>query len=135
PGLATAAFVLALPVFLVTTNIRFFAGEAWFYERGVREYDAVETTGVPLSERDRAAGEIRDYFENDAQTLAISVNVDGRQEPLFSEREILHMEDVKVLIRAMFRVHEVALAIVLTTIAARFLWSRESNLRRLAWES
>jgi hypothetical protein len=70
---AAALYVLALPVFLVTSNVRFLAGEVRFYERGFREYGAVEATGLPLPELDRAAEEIVDYFEDDADTLRIVV--------------------------------------------------------------
>ena len=57
--IAAVAFVIALPVFLVTTNVRYLAGEQRFYERGFRVHDADLTTGLPLSELDRAAGEIQ----------------------------------------------------------------------------
>ena len=63
PKLATVGFVVALPVLIVTSNIRFLTGEVRFYERGFREYDAAETTGIPLPELDRAAQEIRVFFD------------------------------------------------------------------------
>lgn len=132
---ATALFIVALPVFLITTDIRFFAGEAWFYERGFREHNVAATTGLTYPQLDRAAGEIRDYFVNDARYLAINVTVDGETEPLYSEEEVLHMADVKDLMQILFRINEITLAVVLATVAGRFLWAREGNLRRLARET
>lgn len=132
PRLASIAFAVALPVFLVTSNIRFFAGEAWFYERGFRAHDADEATGLPIAELDRAAAELRNYFENDSGFLAITVGPPGDTESLFSEREVRHMADVKDVMRILFRVNEVSLAIVLCAVAARFLWAREASLRLLA---
>ena len=135
PRLASVAFILALPVFLVTGTIRLYAGEAWFYERGFRAHDADESTGLPLSDLDRAGGEIRDYFENDARFLAIAVGGSNAAEPLFTEEEVLHMADVKDVMRVLFRVNEIALAIVLGTVALRFLWAGEAPFRTLAWDS
>lgn len=132
PRAVSVLFIIALPVFIVTANIRFFAGEAWFYERGFREHDAAGRTGLPLSELDRAGAEIRRYFEDDARNLSITVTVDGNQQPLFNDREVQHMADVKDLMRLLFRVNEVTLAIILTVIAGRFLWAREAPLRVLA---
>ncbi|MEZ4493629.1 MAG: TIGR01906 family membrane protein [Dehalococcoidia bacterium] len=132
PRAASVLFIVALPVFLISANIRFFAGEAWFYERGFREHDAVASTGLSLSELDRSAGEIRDYFVNDARYLNITVVEDGVAVPLYNEQEVLHMADVKRVMQVLFRLNEVALAIVLATVAGRFLWAREGDLRRLA---
>jgi integral membrane protein (TIGR01906 family) len=135
PRLASIAFIIALPVFLVTSNIRFFAGEAWFYEQGFRRHDADQATGLPFAELDRAAQEIRDYFEDDARFLAITVGRSGEPEPLFSEEEVLHMADVKDVMRVLFRVNEVALVIVLGIVAMRFLWASERPLEALAWDA
>lgn len=129
--LAAALFVLAIPVFLVTSNIRFAAGDVSFYERGFRKYHASETTGVALPELNRAAGEIVDYFENDTTTLRIIVTQDGQETSLFSAKETAHMEDVKSLMRVVFRVNEISLLIVLAYICAVVLWAREVSLRGL----
>lgn len=126
------AFVVAIPVFLVTSNIRFFASEQRFYERGFREYGAAETTGISLAELDRSAGEIINYFENDATDLRIIVTSDGQEASLFNTREIEHMRDVKTLMQWVYRLNEVSLALILTYIAAVYLWSRERPLRSLA---
>lgn len=130
--LAAACFIIALPVFLMTTNVRILASDVRFYERGFREYGAAEATGLPLSELDRAASEIIDYFENDAATLRIIVNDNGEELSLFNARETQHMEDVKWLIRLVYRVQEVSMAFVLTYVVATFLWTRERPLRSLA---
>lgn len=133
PRAASVLFIVTLPVFLITANIRFFAGEAWFYERGFREHHVDRTTGLSFSELDQAAAEIREYFVNDGRYLAISVaSEDGVQEPLYNEEEVLHMADVKGVMRVLFRVNEVAFAVVLATVAGRFLWAREGDLRRLS---
>ena len=122
--MAAVLFVLGLPVMLVTSNVRFLAGEPRLFEYGFRTYDADEATGLPMSELERAGREIIDYFENDEETLRIVVNDDGEEVALFNARETQHMEDVKSLMRFVFRLNEVAIAYVLTYVTAVFVWSR-----------
>jgi integral membrane protein (TIGR01906 family) len=129
---AAVLFIVALPVLLVTSNVRILATEERFYERGFRKYDAEETTRVPLSELDRAARAIIDYFTDDADTLHILVTQDGREISLFNERETEHMEDVKGLMRLVFRLNEWSLAYVLAYITCAVLWTREGSLQSLA---
>lgn len=131
-GLAAALYVAALPLLLVTTSVRFFAGEVRFYERGFRTHDADVATGIALPELDRAAEEIVDYFENDAATLRILVQEDGQEVSLFNTRETEHMKDVKRVMRFVFRVNEVTLAYVIGYVALAVLWSRERSPRGLA---
>jgi integral membrane protein (TIGR01906 family) len=132
---ASLTFILALPVLLITTNVRVAAGEVRLYERSFREHNAAATTGVALPELDRAAREIIHYFENDARTLRIVVDRGGEEISLFNARETEHMEEVKTLMRLVFRLHEIALAFVLAYVGARFLWAAESSLRTLAREA
>lgn len=119
----------------MTANIRFIASEPRFYERGFRQYDAPEATGVALDDLDRAATEMVEYFHDDAADLRIIVTDDGQEVSLFSTREIDHMRDVKTLIRAVYRLNEISLAYILSYIAAVYLWSRERSLRWLAREA
>jgi integral membrane protein (TIGR01906 family) len=131
---ATALFIVALPVLLITSNVRFLAGEVRFYERGFRVHDAAARTGLPLSELDRAAREIIAYFENDAPALRIVVNDNGTEAALFSNREVEHMRDVKTVMRLVFRANEVSLAYVLAFVTGVFLWNG-APLRGLAWRA
>ena len=132
---ATALFIVAVPVFLVLTNVRVATVEPRVHEYAFARYDAVESTGVDRIQLDRAAREIIRYFRNDEDTLAIQVTVDGVEKPLFRTREVLHMRDVKDLIRVTFRVHEIAFVYVVAYVTAVFLWSRERPLARLARQS
>ncbi len=130
--IATALFVIAIPVLLITSNVRFLAGEVRFYERGFREHGSAANTGLSLSELDRAGRDIISYFEDDRQRLNILVNDDGDEVALFSSKETQHMEDVKALMRGVFRLHEISLAYVLVYIGGVFLWAGSVSLRRLA---
>ncbi len=131
---ASVLFVLALPVLAVTTNIRIAASELRVYEWAFERYGAQERTGLEREELTRAAREIIAYFENDADELRIIVTIDGEETNLFNAREVQHMADVKAVMRALFRLQEVALAYVLAYPVLRYLWAREAPLSSLARE-
>lgn len=129
---AAICFVVAVPVFLVTANIRFVASDVRFYENGFRDYNAAQVTGVALPELDRSAQDIVNYFENDVSTLRIVVNQNGDETSLFNANETAHMKDVKRVMQVVFRMNEVSLVIILAYISAVVLWARERSPRQLA---
>jgi integral membrane protein (TIGR01906 family) len=131
-GIAAAMFAIALPLLIVTSTVRWLAGDIAYYRHGFRAYDAEQRTGLPLPELDRAGQEIIDYFENDADALRIVVAVNGSEQPLFNDREVAHMRDVKSLMRAVYRVNEVSLVVVMGYVTFAVLWTGERSVRGLA---
>jgi integral membrane protein (TIGR01906 family) len=131
---AAALFVASIPVFLVLSNVRIAATDSHVYDYAFAAYDGATRTGIARAELDRAAEEIVAYFQTSERgsLLDIRVSVDGVAEPLFNEREVLHMSDVRDLFRLVFRIHELALVYAISYIAGVFLWSRERSMRRLA---
>lgn len=131
-GTAAAAFAMALPLLVVTSAVRWLASDIAYYRHGFRTYDASERSGLPLRELDRAGQEIIDYFENNSDVLRVVVTVSGGEEPLFDDREVAHMRDVKLLMRGLFRVNEVSLVVVMSYVALVVLWAGERSVRGLA---
>lgn len=130
--LAAGLFAAAVPVLIATSTVRWLATDEAYMRHGFRAFDAAERTGLPLAEVDRAGAEVLAYFRNDADRLDITVMADGQSQALFTEREIAHMADVKRLIRAVFRLHEASLVVVLSYVALAVLWSGETSPRTLA---
>ena len=90
-----ALAIAAVPVFLVTSNVRWAFNEPRLYDYSFSRFNVSASTGFPDSELRRAAREIVEYWGSDAELL--DIRVDG--EPLYTEREIIHMRDVKGLVR------------------------------------
>ena len=131
--LAAFLFILSIPVALVTTNIRFVAGEPRVYRYAIDQFNAVQTTGFDRDQLLAAGAVIRDYFKNDDKTLVIPVQEsDGQIVSLFNERETVHMEEVKDRFRLMNRVQELSILYAICYVAAVVLWSREVSTRGLA---
>ena len=127
-----ALFVVAVPVFLLLSNVRVAAMEPRVYEYSFETYDAPARTGIDRAQLNRAAQDIAHYFRNDEPLLTTRVIIDGDEQALFNPREVQHMRDVKALFRSVFRIHEVAFVYVVAYVAAVFLWSREQSMRHLA---
>ena len=110
---AQAALAIALFTLPVAFSVRYAATSADWWERGFERFDAPRRTGLSAAEVSRIGTETRAYLTNDEERL--SVELDG--EPFFSEREILHMIDVKVLMARTFDAGWAALGYILAFIA------------------
>lgn len=92
-GIALVALALALFTLPVAFTVRYAATSASWWERGFERYDATRRTGLPQDEVLRIATETRDYLANDEERLNVLVGGVA----FYSEREVLHMIDVKRL--------------------------------------
>lgn len=132
-------FVVAVPLALVGTNVRVLFTAEPLYRFAVEQYNVPGVTGIPRAEIDRSMAEIRDYFSNDQQLLRITVTDDrGRTNPLFTPREVIHMRDVKHLVRAIFALQTAALvygafyAAVRLLVQRRAAWAGLARLSRMS---
>ena len=128
-----AIFVVALPIALVGTNVRILFTTSPLYTFALDSYDVVAVTGIPREELSRAMAEIRDYFTNNQELLRITmVDEQGRSDPLFTPREVIHMRDVKALVQGIFRAQELALVLLAIYVALRFAIERQRAWAGLA---
>ena len=99
---AVVLFVVVVPLFLISTNVRLIVNWPWLYSNGFDKYDIPSRTGIERSELISAGEQIRDYFNNDDELIDIRVFVGGILRSLFNTREILHMKDVKGLVQGVY---------------------------------
>lgn len=133
--LATILFVIALPVALLTTNIRLLANSPLVYDYAFDRYDAEAETGLSRADLDSTAKALRGYFNNGETTFYHTVTEDGLQAPVFNARETRHMEDVKSLMVKVNRLQELTFIYVLGYVVAFFIWAREGSVRQLAGQA
>lgn len=132
--LAQTVFMVCIPVFLLTSNIRIATSWEATYHYAFSQYDVPHATGLGRAELDRAATQIIDYFEagKPGSLLDIRVKQGSDTVPLYSEREVLHMKDVLGLMRFIFRLQEFTFFYLVVYLAGVYLWSRERSLLHLA---
>ena len=97
--------LVCVPVFLITTNVRLVLNSGMLYDYGFNKYKIENYTGIEYEQLQIAGQQIRDYFNNDEDRIKISISVHGRMvSNLFNEKEILHMYDVKQLVKMVYSV-------------------------------
>ena len=123
---AVALFVVAVPVFLIATNVRLFVSTPLLYRYGFDKYNIPARTGIERGELLSAGRQIRDYFNNGEEFLTVSVVLRGvRVENLYNSREILHMRDVKGLVKGVYRIQEITGAyLVAFVVIGLVVWRR-----------
>ena len=133
---AIVIFIGLVPVFLITANVRLVINLPALYSYGSDRYEDEITRYMNIERDDYIDGgrQIRDYFNNDAEELDVRVVVGGILRSIYSEREVLHMSDVKDLVRGVYRLGELsALYLFAFAVAGMFFEPWRRSLRRTAW--
>ncbi|MDP6064774.1 MAG: TIGR01906 family membrane protein [SAR202 cluster bacterium] len=133
---AIALFIVLVPVFLITANVRLVINLPALYSYGYDRYEDEITRYMNIEREDYIDGgrQIRDYFNNDAEELDVRVVVGGILRSIYSEREVLHMSDVKDLVRGVYRLGELsALYLFAFAVAGMFFEPWRRSLHRTAW--
>jgi integral membrane protein (TIGR01906 family) len=126
---ASIVFAVALPVLLISGNVRSLVTSKILYDYDWWRYDTSGRTGLAPDQLDSIGEQFRDYFTGGDEVLDLRADRGGgRQEELLSEREILHMRDVKALVGRVFAAEWVAGLLAGAYIVAGFV-----RLRRRFW--
>ena len=132
--IATVVWVIAVLILPLSLAVRFTAESGWWWERGFDQYDAERRTGLPRAEVDRGAAALRAYFHFDEAFATITVtNAQGQAEPLFSERELFHLRDVKRLLSRTYDAGWAALGFLVAYVLATISWRRGAVRRAIGW--
>ena len=101
--IARILIVLSVPVFLLLTNLYIFMSPTFLrYEYGKADFPP--SPGFTDEERLAVADRAITYLRSDAG-IELLGDLEGDEGPLFNERELAHMEDVKVVTRQAFLAH------------------------------
>jgi integral membrane protein (TIGR01906 family) len=128
--IAKSLFILCLPVLLLTASLAWAVNSLWLYQSGFEKYEVSQTTGLALPELEKAARGLISYFNSGEEYISLTVEKDGKPFELFNQREIVHLKDVKGLIRLDYRVLLGTLIYALALVGV-CLWKR--SYRRLGW--
>lgn len=126
-------FILCLPFLLLTASIGWAVNSLWLYECGFEKYNISQNTGLADSELEKAAAGLISYFDSDEEYISLVVMKNGEPFELFNEREIVHLRDVKGLIRLDYGFLLGTLIYAMGYVAGNLLWKRRHYWRRLAW--
>lgn len=92
-------FILSLPLLLLSASIAGAVNSSSLYKYGFDKYDVSQTTGLAEAELQKIANGLIRYFNSDEEYISLTAVKDGQSFVLFNQREVLHLGDVKGLIR------------------------------------
>src|SRR3989304_1229457 len=109
----TVFFLLALPIALVTTNLNIAANNMRLYEYGFNKYQASAKAIPERPKLEKAqylsvARKLVDYFNSDEEFVQVDI---------YSQREIVHLKDVKGLIQLDYLLQKLSIGYILVYIA------------------
>ena len=90
--------LLLVPVFLIIIASDIVIKTRFIYEYDFWRYEISEKTSIELTNLRKIGREIRTYFQNHDQYLAVETTINNQIKFLFNQREVQHMKDVKNLI-------------------------------------
>ena len=124
--LVAVLFIALVPIFLIAFSVRWVINFPLLYSYGFDQYDIPSRTGIERAELISAGKQIRDYFNDDEEYLAVRAVVRGVQYPnIYNEREVLHMKDVKALVKGVYRVSELTgLYLLAVIVGGLAIWGR-----------
>lgn len=101
--IALGIFVLCIPAFLICGNLRWAVNSVWLYDYEFGKHRVSEATGMSDEELRLAARELIHYFNSAEEPIETTVTT-PQGAPLFNEREIEHLDEIKGLIRLCYNV-------------------------------
>jgi integral membrane protein (TIGR01906 family) len=103
-------FLLCITILLITTNARWAINDIRLYEYEFNRYGISQDTGLEKEQLLYVGKQIQDYFNAvDTTPLDVRLSSQNGELDLFTQTEVLHMHDVKELVRTTYRVQEGAL--------------------------
>ena len=137
--IGAAIFAIVLPLFLILFNTSYITNSEWLYDYGWWRNDIANRTGLPTEQLNRGADQIKYYFNNDEELLDLQVEYAGADVSLYKEREILHMIDVKALMKSVFAITNWSGVVLLFLLAVGLITLKQDVfpllLRSLKWSA
>jgi integral membrane protein (TIGR01906 family) len=108
--------------------LRFEFNFAPLYYWSLTQNDVPSITHIPLEDLRRSADGLIEYFNSGTATPQNTVVKDGKSTPLFNERELIHLSDVKGLVRLDYSIQAVSLIVLLLAIFGIALAGRDTGM-------
>ena len=121
-------FILCLPILLLTASIGWATNSLWLYKYGFEKYDISQTTGLTDIKLEKTARGLISYFNSSEEYIS----KDGDPFELFNQKEVVHLKDVKGLIRLDYWVLLGTLVYIFAYSGVSLFWRRGKYWRRLA---
>ncbi|MQG18636.1 MAG: TIGR01906 family membrane protein [SAR202 cluster bacterium] len=128
---ANILFILSIPIFLITTNTRLLINSPFIYSIEFNKMDIPSKTNIKKQELLSISEQIRYYFNNNQDYLNIETFINGIKQPLFNDREIAHMFDVKKLVKTTYSTQLITGFLLLLIFSIDLIFRKKTLKRNL----
>jgi integral membrane protein (TIGR01906 family) len=90
--------VLAIPMLIVSVAVNIYAGSVGLYTGGFAKYQISAVTGISNPQLKDVARGMVDYLDGKIQSPQVEVDIKGIKRPVYSQKELIHLEDVRKII-------------------------------------
>lgn len=115
-------------VFVPLFNLEKLVFNQAYYIKNFRENHVYKTIGLDSEKLHYVNRRILGYLKGEIDELQTVVAIKGRQQPFFTQRELIHMKDVRKLFEAGFMLRNTAGAMLLAIILFLFLTKRANYI-------
>lgn len=129
--IASAAFVVMLILSLLFTNVQLVAFNRDYYYQQYEKYQIPQGIGISMPDLINSTDILLNYMDGKRDNLDFQMPIKGVQQEFFSERDKLHMVDVKDLIVQGKLIRNIALAYCIL-FAALFYYKAKNKQKRLS---
>jgi integral membrane protein (TIGR01906 family) len=112
--------VLAIPMLIISVAVNIYAGSVDLYTSGFSKYHISAATGIGDSQLEDIAQGMVDYFDGQVRSPQVVVDINGMKKPVYSQKELIHLEDVRKIINIFKTLEILSLVIFLVTSLSMF---------------
>lgn len=126
-ALLVIIFILCVPAFLLSSNLRWAVNSVGLYQYGFNKYEISEATGISDEDLLVATRQMIHYFNSKEEPIHITV-LTPQGDALFNSREVDHLKDIKGLVGLCYHVQVGALGYIAAFVIGGFIWQRKRFL-------
>jgi integral membrane protein (TIGR01906 family) len=119
-GLALVILAVSIPVLIISGTVNVYAHSTDLYRYGFAKYRISAATGISNEQLNGVAQRMVDFFSGRLLSPQMTVQVKGLDRQLYSEKELVHMDDVRSIISVFKTLQTVAILSFLAAGAAVF---------------
>ena len=116
---------------LLLVNVELCSFNTEYFEEKYEQYNISDETGVGKEELTMITQKLLDYLKGNREDILIFEEVNGEEEQIFGNRELMHLEDVKNLYQKGFLVKNISITILIIAISIITLYDRKKIQKTL----
>ena len=121
--------VLAIPILIVSVAVNIYADSLNLYTGGFSKYHISEATGISNTQLQGVAHGMVDYFNGKVRSPQVEVDIRGIERPVYNQKELIHLEDVRKIID-IFKMLEI-LSLIIFLVTGLYLFFKFGVIRLL----